>query len=625
MIAGRLALAQTLFRLGLRRLGLVFLHRRRLKSGFYERALPIHDWRPASSALVSPFVVPSNLASQSDGCLEAAERIAGGELRYFSWKWLPWPTTWRENPFTGFRTEATHWSRLKDFDERQGDIKWIWEPSRFDWAVTLARAFATGGDTKYEDAFWTLFNSWRENNPPNTGVNWYCGQECSLRLLATVFASTVFHDRDGKLASLVEELAERVEPTMGYAIAQHNNHGTSEAMGLYLAGSALPDHPKAAHWRRQGRAILSSLVLEQFAPDGSYVQHSFVYQRLAMRACLVAFHTARRLGDPFPSEIEQRVLTSARFLRSLMPTPGALPNYGANDGANALAISDGDYLDFRPVVQLAYALLAGERAFAPGPWDEELAWYGIDAESLVPAPSLPTSVRAEDGGYFALRGEAESYAFMRVPNYRDGRPGQADALHVDVWFGGQPVAVDSGTYSYNDPEGWYKHFKATRAHNTVEVDGKDQMPLASRFLYTQWTRCEAPKTASKANTVVGISHAYEQIGLGVHHERRLRLNGGRVEVTDLLTASSAHQIVARWHLVGQWREGPQNSFVRDDGITLTVAGDGIQSQLITDKRPECTLSLLYGDLQPLTLLEIALEGKNGTVTTVFAPPESPKR
>jgi len=581
----------------------------------------------------------------STSLIDSADRIVEGEVCYFSWKWLPKPATWRENPFNGFESPQCHWSKLKDFDAKQGDIKWIWEPSRFDWAVTLARAFVATGDEKYRNRFVELLTDWRTHNRPNEGINWYCGQECSLRMLALIFAATAFADHPDAsdlIWSTVAELATRVEPTIGYAIGQHNNHGTSEAMGLYLAGMCLPDHPGAATWRETGKRVLCQLVREQFADDGSYVQHSFVYQRLAMRACLVAFLAGRQFGDTFPADAEGLVLKSAKFLHAMMVSnePGRLPNYGANDGANALSLSDCEYLDFRPIIQLATGLLTGSRAFDSGPWDEDLAWFGVkDLPDATVLPPQALSYRADAGGYYVLRGEQDSYAFMRVPKYTDGRPGQADALHVDIWFDGEPVAVDSGTYSYNDPDGWYKHFKSTGAHNTIMVDGKDQMPLASRFLYTHWTLAEAPLPkvgddgmaefssgptttfADDPAAVLGVSHAYEQIGLGVRHERILQRFGAAIHVTDTLQTTGWHRYCMHWHLIGEWERQDDTLVVRNDGATLQIITEEDATLcLLTDWAPQTMISERYGETTPATLIRIEFEAGACSLSSVFSPP-----
>lgn len=642
MLARRVALLRTLNRIGWRRVFLVARHRRRKRSGFYETACPLKDWPADPVPLRTPFKVPQAFDQTP---LEDAERIVSGELRYFSWKWLPRPSNWHVNPLTGHESPAMHWSRMGEFDAAHGDVKWTWEASRLDWASTLARAYAATQQARYAEAFSTLLEGWRTQNPPNLGVNWFCAQECSLRMMALLHAAAAFGPTPA-IAGTVQALAERIEPTIGYGVGQHNNHGISEAAALFLAGVCLPDHPRSEVWRDSGHALLSSLICEQFANDGSYVQHSFIYHRVAMRCALLAFLAAREFGHRFPHEVEARVLNGARFLRSLMANPdtGRLPNYGANDGANPLSLSSTDYLDFRPIVQLAYALLPGERAFPPGHWDEELGWFGIEPQKLAEAPREPeAAVRADDGGYYALRG-GRLYAFIRVPKYTDGRPSQADALHLDVWLDGQPAAIDSGTYSYNDSEGWWKHFRGTEAHNTVVVDGNDQMPTASRFLFTDWTKTEvhfgrldtpdADGTAMReystpygttfvadGPSVCGVSYAYRQSGLGVIHERIVSLGLELVTVTDNLHCRVPRTIAVRWHLAGSWVPTDRGAKRASDGLQITILrgmGEPLTVALENPGPPQGTASEHYGELTPITLVTATFVG-NGheSVSTTF--------
>lgn len=651
MLNRKIALAKTLLRLGIRRILLVAGHRRKLRKGAYLQLTPAKSWVDFTpQRLRSPFSLPSRtklvdvLGEPGLNSLVAdANRIVGGEVCYFSWDWRP-RSGWRSNPDNGFETPLVHWSQIRDFDSAQGDIKWIWEPSRFDWAVTLARAFAATGDTRYERAFIELLKDWREHNPPNQGINWYCGQECSLRLMALLVAATVFLSPEAHdlISTTIAALAERVEPTMGYAIGQHNNHGTSESAGLYLAGCALPDHPQAARWRTEGKKILERLVLEQFAIDGSYVQHSFVYQRVALRACLLAALAARRLEDGRLDErVEDRLSFGVDFMRQMMvaPSTGRLPNYGANDGANAVALSQCAYLDFRPILQVGLALLDHEVAFDAGPWNEELLWFGLPSTMPLAEPVEP-SFFALSGGYARVTEQGWS-VFMRAPNYTDGRPGQADALHVDVWYNERPVAVDSGTYSYNDAEGWSKHFKSTAAHNTVMVDGKDQMPLASRFLYTDWTKAELHEGSDidedgtsqvldgfvRGASFGGVSHAYEQIGLGVQHRRSVGVSE-LVAIADSLDGGKDSEMKLVWHLDGTWEHHEDTLTRTEDGISVYIQAGGlggrtlpVSVKLITSEPPRSLTSEAYGQTRPVTVVEVTFTvSEEVGIATLFSAP-----
>jgi asparagine synthase (glutamine-hydrolysing) len=61
-------------------------------------------------------------------------------------------------------------------------------------------------------------------------------------------------------------------------------------------------------------------------------------------------------------------------------------------------------------------------------------------------------------------------------------------LHVDLWWKGQNIAVDPGTYSYNAPKPWNNPLAATPFHNTLTVDGADQMERYGKFLWFPWLK-----------------------------------------------------------------------------------------------------------------------------------------
>ncbi len=81
-----------------------------------------------------------------------------------------------------------HWSEIADFSAKVGDIKVVWEMSRFHWATVFARAWRISGDAHYLSAMQLWMEDWWRCNPPNTGPNWMCGQETSIRLINTLLA-----------------------------------------------------------------------------------------------------------------------------------------------------------------------------------------------------------------------------------------------------------------------------------------------------------------------------------------------------------------------------------------------------------------------------------------------------
>lgn len=456
------------------------------------------QYRPFRESCDVRFFFPLGKAPRLRGqwassALQEANDVSCGKFRYFSARqaMLGYPdVNWLTNPFTGkSQTADRHWSDVPVFDADRGDIKYIWEPSRFAWVYALARAYATGESEESAEVFWTLFESWLSANRPQMGPNWMCGQEMALRAMACVFALHVFWNSsattDGRIASLVAFLAataERIDANIGNALHQMSNHGASEAAGLYTIGLLFPELKGAERWRDRGRAILIDEARRYNWPDGSYVMHSVNYQRMACHVYLWCLRLAELNGDSFPPPVRDRLRRSYEFLYQLQDEgTGRVPNYGSNDGALILPINGCDFPDYRPVIGAMHYLFHHRRLYEDGPWSEDLLWlFGSEALDASVSRLSRSSKDLTCGGYFTMRGE-QTWAMTRCYSY-DVRPGQADLLHFDLWWKGVNVLRDSGSFSYYDPEGqWCRYFLSTQAHNTVVVGHTDQMIKGPRF------------------------------------------------------------------------------------------------------------------------------------------------
>jgi asparagine synthase (glutamine-hydrolysing) len=493
-----------------------------------------------------------------------ADRIVDGELTYFSSataSTLAVDGGWHANPFTGQRLPSeAHWTRVPVYSPVTGDIKYVWEPGRFGFAYTLARAYWATDDERFPEAFWRLAQSWVRDNPPNTGAHWKDGQEIALRLMAWCFA---LHAFDGALASTPERVAElagaigaqadRIDRAHTYAELQRNNHAISEGVGLWTVGLLFPELTSASRWREHGRAILTSEAVRQIAPDGSYIQNSTNYHRVMLHDYLWALALGKAAGDPLPASVADRVGCAADFLYALQDeATGCVPNYGNNDGALVLPLSTCAYEDFRPVVGAARNLAHGSRTYAAGPWDEEALWLlGPQALDAPQDGGSRTSLAARDGGYYALRG-ARGFGVVRCVSY-SYRPGQADLLHVDLWHDGVNVACDAGTYRYYDEPPWNGGLGATAAHNTVEVGGADQMAHGPHFMWLRWAKARArPLACGEQGTIEvfqGEHDGYRRLDPPVTHRRSvLRAGDALWVVVDDLMGEGTQLAALQWLL-----------------------------------------------------------------------------
>jgi len=495
-----------------------------------------------------------------DHCIQLANHILEGRFPFFGYiENLGFPPRWHSAPGEGTEPDTRHWSRIDDFDG--GDIKLRWEASRCAWACALARAYAKTSDNRYAEAFWQLLEDWKSQNPPNRGVNWKCGQEASFRVMALCFGRHVFAaapastaGRMAMLTSLMAAHAARIDAFLEYAILQKNNHGISEGVGLWTIGTLFPELRGADKWKRRGKQTIASEVRRQIYGDGSYVQHSLNYHRVMLQDLAWALRLGELNNDRFDADVYDRFGRGIRFLCALTdPVSGWAPNYGANDGALVLPLSDCEYPDMRPVLQSCHYIATGKKLFDRGPWDEEMVWLcgseALDAKMSAPGP--PDNFEAPIGGYYTMRGQTQpghdSWAMIRAARYHD-RPSHIDQLHVDLWWRGFNILSDSGTYSYNAQAPFHHAFAPTRFHNTVTIDGLDQMTRLSRFLWTDWANGSAHRSQSQKSDVLEAEHdGYKRLGI-VHRRSVVQPKAGAWIIVDDLLGPGAHSLQLHWLL-----------------------------------------------------------------------------
>lgn len=527
---------------------------------------------------------------------------------------------WLSNPLTGgaVRDPQRPWWRIPDFDPAVGDIKLIWELSRMDWVLAFAQR-ARNGDEASLARLNAWLADWFRNNPPYLGPNWKCGQEASIRVMHLACAAMVLGQVDEAATGLRDALRlhlQRIAPTMQYAVAQDNNHGTSEAAALFIGGSWLEalDIPEGRHWARAGRRWLENRAARLIGADGTFSQYSLNYHRVMLDTYSLVEAWRRNRGLPaFTPRLRQRLAAAAAWLRHLTnECNGDAPNVGANDGARLLQLAETTYRDHRPSVQLATVLFADTRAYAgEGPWNDAPRWLGVPLpETVVEAPG---NYIADDGGFAILRSGA-AMAMLRYPRFRF-RPSQADALHVDLWVGGDNLLRDAGTYSYNTDPALLAYFGGTASHNTVEFDGRDQMPRLSRFLLGDWLKTRWVEPLQETPAGARFMAGYRD-GAGAVHKRRIELGKTALRVEDELGGTFGRAVL-RWRLApGAWQLS-----VQEDGARLVDPNGRTLTLRATMPVARCALvegweSLHYLEKTAVPVLEVEVHEAGNVITEI---------
>lgn len=545
------------------------------------------------------------------------------ELFHFGWysDSTSCPPQWHQNPFNkkNITNPQQPWWKVPDFDPNIGDIKTIWEASRFDWAIQYAIQ-TTDGNNQAINILNQWLISWCRHNPPYNGPNWKCGQEASIRIMHLAFASIILKQHKQAtpaLQALIKAHLQRIAPTIQYAIAQDNNHGTSEAAALFIGGSWLEilGEKDARRWTKTGRKWLENRAFKLIKPDGSFSQYSTNYHRVMLDTYSMAEYWRQTLGlTKFSPNLYQQLKKATNWLYQMVQEKsGDTPNLGANDGARLLPITNTDYRDFRPSIQLAMILFCQQLAFNTNQdsnlpsWNLPIYKLHINPPNVQAAPA--NSSFFPDGGYCTLRKD-NIFALFRFPNFQF-RPSQADALHVDLWINGVNTLRDGGTYSYNTTEKDLNYFGGTASHNTIQFDDQDQMPRLSRFLFGSWLKSKNTTPLHEANGLLKVSASYSDYENNFHN-RELNLGSNYLKIIDSFKGFKNKAVL-------RWRLDPEKSWkITDKSITNRAQNITIHTDL-----PITRFELVRGwesryylQKTPLPVLEIEVQEPGKIITIV---------
>ena len=527
------------------------------------------------------------------------------------------PPDWHRHPLTGQLFDpAVHWSQLSDASPEAGDIKDLWELARFGWLYPRLREWALTGNERAAEQIWGVLEDWMAHNPPFRGPHWMCGQETSLRAISVMFLAdalatspTTTPERRTLVAELVVLSIGRVEPTLGYALSQRNNHAISEAGFLWSATLLADDLPNAARLRAKAAKALTEAVTDQFASDGSYAQHSPTYQRVALHVLLWCLLVARTTGTEPPRGVADAVRRSVPFLRSLIASlsEGRVPNLGGNDGALLFDLAPAGITDLRPLIAHAADATGQASGFGPGPWDEEASWFGLS-----PVDGIAEAGRAAETTHALTRGS--THAVVRAGPLCH-RPAHADQLHADIWLAGNPVAVDPGSYRYTAPPPWGNALAGDDVHNVPHRAGAPQAVRAGRFFWRHWAEGRVLLSIDEAD--LAALAAELDLTDGTRLRRLIAVREGLVVVVD----QSTEPMAVRWNL-------PAGASVEQGTTSTSVAGAGWTAQLCHGAGAEVLVpsdddpasgwhAPTYGVREPLTALIVPAD-ESGRVVSCFA-------
>jgi hypothetical protein len=466
---------------------------------------------------------------------------------------------WHQSCLNGeFAPHDKPWHSIADFNEQLGDIKGVWEASRFEWLIGFAQQ-AKCGEEQALDKLNIWLRDWADHNQSYNGVNWKCGQEASIRVMHLALAALLLEQTTNSsdaLLSLIKKHLKRISPTLMYAVAQDNNHGTSEAVALYIGGSllALNGDEDGKVLQAKGFRWLENRADRLIETDGSFSQYSVTYHRVMLDTySLAEIWRQKHALPPFSEKLYSKLKAAANWMFYFTNiNSGDSPNLGANDGARLIPLTACDYRDFRPSTQLATVLFDGKLAYSgEGSFNLPLQWLQLNRPAEIVDPKETKDF--SDGGY-AYMANSKAELYLNYPKFKF-RPSQCDALHIDLWINNVNILRDGGTFSYNAGQKYIDYYGGSKSHNTAAFDEHDQMPRLSRFLLGDWLKTSIKEGLIVTNDTQIFLAGYKD-RFGCKHIRTIELHPSKLVIKDTVSGFNDSAIVrfrlapAFWKLSG---------------------------------------------------------------------------
>ena len=385
-----------------------------------------------------------------------------------------------------------------DWDPPDTPLLWRFHLHYLGWLAPLSR----------EERL-RIARAWVEGNPPSPGPAWH-PYPTSLRI-----ANLLRMEVDDPLVtrSLYRQAA-FLHRYVEYHVM--GNHLLENARALVMAGAAFHGQGEAHDWLEHGLRIYRNELREQILPDGGHEERSPMYHALVLEGLLDAVNALQSLEEA-PGELailRDEARRMAATWRSWLMPDGQIPLL--NDSTLEI------HTPPRELLSYAEALLG------------EVGWGG---DSFGPS------------GYFVHRGP-------RWHLFWDAGPGGPDHLmahaHADVFsfelaVDGLRFVVDPGVFEY--ARGEDRDFvRSTRAHSTVEVDGRDQFECWHSFRVARRSRPRGVEVERRAERSLfrGEYPWGDVYGGDVVHRRELEVNDGegRVRILDRLEGSGTHRVAA---------------------------------------------------------------------------------
>ena len=411
-----------------------------------------------------------------------------------------------------------------DWSAENMSLLWRYNLHYFHFLYLLHR------DTKVE-----LARHWIDHNASGSKPGWD-PYPLSLRIVNWIKAGLYESDILDSLYKQASYLYRSIE------YFYSGNHLLENARALIFAGIYFNGNGEAENWLATGLKIYREELPSQVLPDGGYYERSPMYHSLILEGILdvLNFLGPEHADYTFFKGYAKEMLD---FLVSMKHPDGSIALF--NDATTEIAPPPDRIIRYgREVI--------GYEAATRSSFDSA-GYYIIDDDPL----------------YCVIDGGAVG------PDHLPAHA-HADIFSYELSVAGKKMIVDTGVYEYQHGE-MREYVRSTRAHNTVCIDGIDQVECWDSF---RVARRYKPYNVTFKNengcrifrgSYDGYAHL---IGDNIVHSREIKYDTAErnIVVKDIIDGKNTHHVVSRIHLHPDCKVSTtgENIFIQRGTIIINI-------------------------------------------------------
>jgi len=477
---------------------------------------------------------------------------------------------WFHDPVTGRRSPADRYAFRINYrlEEQTGNIKQVWEASRLQHLTLLAVAWYLTHDDTYALRVDQQLRSWWRENPFLSGIHWTSGIEIGIRLISLAWIRRLLDGWAGAPGLFEhDELAVRqIHWHQQYLAAfrsrgsSANNHVIAEAAGQLVASCAFPWFAESARWRQRSARLLEDELARNTFPSGIGRELASDYQCFITELGLLAAVEAEGSDRPLNAATWQRLCAMTDSAAALADERLRPPRQGDDDDGRALLLDPPECGRWPLLLSLGEVIFGRLSWWPPAQASASGSIVGAMIRTRCDIPGRPAQrpSRFADAGTTLLRtaGGQAPEIWCRC----DGGPhgylsiaahAHADALSVEVRYGGVDILADPGTYCYHDEPEWRSYFRSTIAHNTVELAGRNQSSDGGPFLWLTHANAREIDVRDDGDSAEWTAEhdGYLSLDPPARHRRTVRLDRASrtLDITDEIDGGG-HEVRLAFHL-----------------------------------------------------------------------------